>query len=121
MPPHNKPKPPANTASRMGIIEAITTPLGFFVLALLIVESFLSSVLVFANLESKDKITGMWIGVCMFIIVVFIVAIIDWFKPSNLTFDRDAHLLDRGIVPWGTDQRRVNHQAALEGEKGKES
>ena len=44
---------------RNQIIEAITAPLGFFVLALLIVESFLATVLVGTSLENTDKISGM--------------------------------------------------------------
>ena len=115
-----KPKQPPNAADKITVLEAITTPLGFFVLALLIVEGFLGTVLVWASLDPKDKITGMWLGVGMFVLVVVIVAILDWFRPSHLTFDRDAHLLDRGITPWGTDQDRVKPDTALEGKKGQE-
>lgn len=115
-----KTKHPPNAANKITVLEAITTPLGFFVLALLIVESFIGAILVCGALDSKDKITAMFLGVGMFVLVVGIVAFLDWHKPSNLTFDRDAHLLDRGIVPWGTDQYRVKPDAALEGKKGKE-
>lgn len=45
--------------ARIKIIEAIAAPLGFFVLALLIVESFLAIVLVGADLQNNDKILGM--------------------------------------------------------------
>lgn len=38
------------------IIEAVTAPLGFFVLALLIVEGFLATVLVGADLENTHKV-----------------------------------------------------------------
>jgi hypothetical protein len=48
--------------TRDKIIEAVSAPLGFFVLALLIVEAFLATILVEARLERVDKITGMWRG-----------------------------------------------------------
>ena len=51
------------------IIEAITAPLGFFVLALLIVETFLASVLVGAGLTDVYKSIGMWLGVGLFVFV----------------------------------------------------
>ena len=40
----------------------------------------------------------------MFGFVVLAVYSLVWFKPSNLTFDKHAHLMDRARVPWGTDQ-----------------
>jgi len=73
------------------IIEAITAPLGFFVLALLIVEAFLATVLVGANLETSDKVLGMWLGVSLFILVITAAFILVWFKPESLTFDKSAH------------------------------
>jgi len=99
------------------IIEAITAPLGFFVLALLIVEGFLGTVLVWAQFEAKDKVTGMYLGVGMFVLVVAIVAIVVWYRPSNLTFDKEAHLLDRGKLPYGTDSNRVDRSKAIDDKK----
>lgn len=93
---------------RIGIIEAITAPLGFFVLALLIVESFLATVLIGANLPESEKITGVWAGIGMFVLVIVAVFILDWFKPSNLTYDKQAHLIDRGKIPYGSDGENVN-------------
>lgn len=95
------------------IIQAITAPLGFFVLALLIVESFLGVVLVGANLERQDKITGMWLGVGLFVLVVVVVFILVWFKPENLTFDKDAHLVNKGKAPFGSDRKIVMDIDAL--------
>ena len=83
------------------IIETITAPLGFFVLALLIVESFLATVLVGANLESVDKVLGIWLGIGLFIIVITMVFILVWFKPESLTFDKSAHLMGKGLIRYG--------------------
>lgn len=95
------------------IIEAISTPLGFFVLALLIVEAFLATVLVGANLESAQKIMGMWLGVVLFVIVTVAVFILVWHKPQNLTYDKEAHLVDRGKAPYGTETFTVLGTEAL--------
>ncbi|MDD4060428.1 MAG: hypothetical protein PHW08_06980 [Kiritimatiellae bacterium] len=89
------------------IIEAITAPLGFFVLALLIVEAFLATVLIGGNLEKTDQITGMWLGVVLFVLVNVTVSVLVWFKPENLTFDKDAHLKGRDQTAFGTDTKTV--------------
>lgn len=89
------------------IIEAITAPLGFFVLALLIVEAFLATVLVGAELDNANKILGMWLGVSLFILVIVAVFILVWFKPENLTFDKSAHLMGKGVVRYGEESREL--------------
>lgn len=94
-------------------IEAVTAPLGFFVLALLIVEAFLATVLVGAELENSDKVLGMYLGVGMFVLVISTVFILVWFKPQNLTFDKDAHLIDKGKAPYGTDSYVVLNRDEL--------
>ncbi|HEY6095724.1 MAG TPA: hypothetical protein VIU93_12305 [Gallionellaceae bacterium] len=106
---------------RAKLVEAINTPLGFFVLALLIVESFLATVLLGAELESTQKMNCILIGVALFIFVVAIVGLFVWFKPLHLTFDRDAHLLDRGKLPYGTNQNTMSASAALSGQKQQEA
>lgn len=93
--------------NRVGVVEAITTPLGFFVLALLIVETFLGNVLIFANLNEGNKIVGMWAGIGMFCLVTIAVVLLDWFKPQNLTYDKQAHLIDRGKIPYGASGQEV--------------
>jgi len=89
------------------IIEAITAPLGFFVLALLIVEAFLATVLVGGNLDNADQTTGMWLGVGLFVLVTVAVFILVWCKPENLTFDKEAHLKRRDQAGFGTDTKTV--------------
>lgn len=80
----------ANGSSRTRIIGAINTPLGFFVLALLIVESFLGLVLSVGKLDQKDAFWGMVLGVVMFVLVVLIVAFIVMRAPSNLLLDQES-------------------------------
>jgi len=107
-------------SARVKLVEAITTPLGFFVLALLIVESFLATVLVGASLEAKDKIMCVLIGVGLFIFVVLIVSVFVWWRPSHLTFDKDAHLLDRGKIPYGSNLEQIKASALFSSSKKEE-
>jgi hypothetical protein len=74
------------------VVQAITSPLGFFVLALLIVESFLALVLRDATLDRYDKMIGVWIGAGLFLVVNIGVWVLVWFKAKELTFDKRAHL-----------------------------
>jgi len=82
----------SDSTSRDKLIEAITAPLGFFVLALLIVEVFLSLVLVASDLQPSSKAIGMYLVVGMFVLVSILVFLLVWYKPRNLTFDKAAHL-----------------------------
>lgn len=109
-----------STPARIKLIEAVTTPLGFFVLALLIVEAFLATVLVWAELNSTDKMIGVWLGVGLFILVVGVVTILVWHRPMYLTFDKDAHLLDRGKVPYGSNQAQISPAALFDSSKQEE-
>ncbi|MBE3143934.1 MAG: hypothetical protein IMZ61_08425 [Planctomycetes bacterium] len=97
------------------MIEAISAPLGFFVLALLIVETFLTSIPIIGKFEKADLIKVIWIGVGMFVLVTAAVWILVWFKPTQLTFDKEAHLLDKGkIPPYGSDTHHVSDPRALQ-------
>jgi hypothetical protein len=89
------------------IIEAITAPLGFFVLALLIVEAFLATVLVGGKLDKADQVTGMWLGIGLFVLVTVAVSILVWCKPENLTFDKEAHLKNKDQATFGTNSLTV--------------
>lgn len=85
------------------IIEAITSPLGFFVLALLIVEAFLATVLLGAEFQEQFKVAGMYVGVGMFLVVLVIVTVLVWNKPDHLTFKAEDILRDRNKPPFGTE------------------
>lgn len=74
------------------LVEATTAPLGFFVLALLIVETFLGTVLLGSEVPGEDRIMLVYLGVGMFVLVVAVVTTLVWKKPENLVFDKDAHV-----------------------------
>lgn len=106
-----------SNTNRVGIIAAISAPLGFFVLALLIVEGFLGTVLVSAHetLQQSGVILCIWQGVGMFVLVVVAVVILVWNKPENLTLDKSGIIELQRIKQQVSDrlQRDSQVQEAL--------
>ena len=94
------------------ILEAIKAPLGFFVLALLIVEGFFAFAFSRGGLDGDGRLTVVYLGAGMFVMVVAVVAMLVWNKPENLTFDQQAHL-DRSRAEYGTDSKTVVNRDAL--------
>ena len=90
-----------NTSNWTRVIEAVNKPLGFFVLSLLIVFSFLTSVILASDLPSEQKYNCILIGAALFGLVVILVFIILMRHPETLMYDKEAHLIDRGKV-YGT-------------------
>ncbi|GAH79035.1 unnamed protein product [marine sediment metagenome] len=89
------------------IIEAVTRPLGFYVLALLIVEGFLTLVLTFSNISTTAREYGMWAGIGLFLLVFIVVSLLAWFKPENLIFAEYGRLVHNGKIPYGTNEAEV--------------
>lgn len=87
------------------LIHAITAPLGFFALSLLIVEGFLTIALVGSDLAPDNKFIGMIIGAGLFILVVVGVLALVWFKPENLTFGENSHLKKLEMEKWGNSDK----------------
>ena len=56
----------------------------------------------------------------MFVVVVAVVTVFVWFKPDNLTFDKDAHLVDRGKISYGSDEGSVTPAEIFSSEKTRE-
>jgi len=98
------------------IVEAIDKPLGFYVLALLIVEAFLSVILTVSNLSPDAKERGMWAVVGLFVLVVAIVTICVWHKPTHLTFTEKASLVEMGKISYGTELHESSPENLPSGE-----
>jgi hypothetical protein len=85
------PKQSRKGMNRGDVIGAITTPLGFFVLALLIIEATLAVVLTCSKLDAEH----VWIGfLCMSGIfggVILIVTALTIFNPKNLLYGKEEH------------------------------
>lgn len=88
---------------RASIVSVITTPLGFFALALLIVEGFLSIVMIFSDIDAEEKFLGMCIGAGLFALVVLMVFALAIFWPERLTFNAQTHFDWMKLnKTWGT-------------------
>lgn len=73
------------------VLKLIQTPLGFYVLALLIIESTLCIVLTAAGFERPYKWYGFLCMVGIFVFVLVIVSILVFFFPKNLVFGKEEH------------------------------
>jgi MFS superfamily sulfate permease-like transporter len=73
------------------ILTQIQTPLGFYVLALLIVESTLAIVLTAANFDQTYKWYGFLAIIAVFVGVVFVVTILTACAPKNLLYGKEEH------------------------------
>ena len=80
-----------STAVRSAVISQITTPLGFYVLALLIVESTLCIVLTTSKLSEERIWSGFLWMISVFIGVVIVVTLFACFNPRHLLYGKDEH------------------------------
>jgi len=99
---------PNQKEKKSSVIESVTKPLGFFVLALLIVETFLATVLIFSGIKEENKMIGLWIGISLFVVIIMVVSILVWFKPRNLMYDQFGHLADSGKILYGSPENPMN-------------
>ena len=78
-------------ASRAKMQQQIQTPLGFYVLALLIIESTLCIVLTASKFDQDYKWLGFLRMIGVFAAVVAIVTILTAWKPKNLLYGKEEH------------------------------
>ena len=103
---------------RFKAIQAIHSPLGFFALALLIVESFLVGAGAWFDLSSEWRIVAMGVGVLLFLIVFGAVVGLVVCYPKNLVFSEESHLQYDRMQIFGTKERAITGRTltALEDE-----
>jgi hypothetical protein len=85
------PTPRSTKGAWASIIRSITTPLGFFVLTILIGEPALALVLTYSKLSEEHTWWGL---ILMLLIFVLLVSIVTWFtckNPKNLLFGKEEH------------------------------
>ena len=76
----------------MDLIGVIKTPLGFFVLALLIVETTLAIVLACSKLSEEHVWEGFKLMIWVLGAVLLIVTLLTIFNPKNLLYGKEEHL-----------------------------
>jgi hypothetical protein len=93
---------------RSSWIQSITSPLGFCVLALLIVETFLLGAGMAFGLDTKWKLAAIGVGVLLFLIVFEQVLWLIVHYPQNLTFTAQSHVQVTAMKIYGSDTRIIN-------------
>jgi heme/copper-type cytochrome/quinol oxidase subunit 2 len=97
--------PPAKSQSAKGVwidlIRSITTPLGVFVLALLIIEATAAVVLTCSKLSEEHIWEGFLGMLVIFVIIVVIVTLLTIFSPKNLLYGKEEHS-NPALDPAGT-------------------
>lgn len=88
MPPAKRSKP---VGLRVGIIRAISTPLGFYVLSLLIVEATLGLVLTASKLSEEHVWLGFFVAIGLFLLVFIVVTGLVIWSPRNLLYGKEEH------------------------------
>ena len=90
---------------RARAVQAIHSPLGFFVLALLIVEGFLIAAGTSFGLSQPWKLTTLAIGVLLFLLVVGTVVWLVVKHPKNLVFGEESHVQFEALKMFGSEER----------------
>ena len=83
------------------ILQQVKTPLGFYVLTLLILEGTLTVVLTCSTLTEEHIWSGFLWMIAIFIGVVILVTLFVWLKPQGLLFEKEQYLppeLDRSAL-----------------------
>ncbi len=92
---------------RSRVIQAIHSPLGFFVLALLIVETFLLGAGIWFGLSEGWKITAIGVGVALFVFVFLTVVWLVVNYPQNLVFSEESHIRFAALRIFGTEGHHI--------------
>ena len=77
---------------KVDVIRSITTPLGFYVLALLIIEATLTLVLTRSSLSPEHVWSGFLWMIGIFIGTIIVVTLFAALKPQHLLFGKEEHL-----------------------------
>ena len=108
---------PQEANFRVKVIELIDKPLGFFVLALLIVETFIGLVVGLSQWTEPYRFYGLLLGVGMFVYITLAVSVLVWFKVENLVFDQAHHLKKQKNVPFGSNKKPVSDISSVQAQE----
>jgi hypothetical protein len=98
----NQPKWSRNVGGRRrSIVSYVKSPLGFYVLALLIVETFLTFAGALFGLSEPVRIAAMTTGVLLFIGLIAVVTVLVVKYPTSLVFTEHSHLEWQSMQIYG--------------------
>ena len=95
------------SAVRSQVVGVVRSPLGFFTLALLIVEGFLVGAGALFNLPVEVRIIELAVGVFLFLFVVCMVCWLVVKHPTNLVFSERSHIQFAEMQIYGTSSHAV--------------
>lgn len=85
------------------IIEQVKTPLGFFALALLVIEAIFGATVVFSNMTSLQQFVSLLIMAFLFVVVLVAVIVLTIVWPTHLLNQLDQTTeLTRKLDSWVT-------------------
>ncbi len=116
-------------SSRSRIVRAAHSPLAFFVLALLIIETFLWGSGTWFGLSELWKITAICVGIILFLVVFGTVVWLVIAYPQNLVFGEESHVQFAAMQMFGSESHLISghdlnalqQKAAPELPKGQQS
>lgn len=92
---------------RARAVQAVHSPLGFFVLALLIVEGFLFGAGTWFGLSEAWKLIAILVGVLLFLGVFGTVVWLVVKHPKNLVFGEESHVQFEAMKMYGSEDQVV--------------
>jgi hypothetical protein len=98
-------------SARSQIVRAVHSPLGFFVLALLIVEAFLWGSGTWFGLSEPWRIAAIGVGVLLFLIVFGTVVWLVIAYPQNLVFSEESHVQFAALQMFGNESHLITGRA----------
>src|SRR5579862_5817558 len=105
---------PPDSASFLSVrskaVQAVHSPLGFFVLALLIVETFLLGAGRWFGLSEQWRVAALGVGVTLFLIVFATVVWLVVAHPENLVFSEESHVHYAAMKMFGSERRSITGQ-----------
>lgn len=94
--------PPEDISDRRSLIEAIKTPLGFFSLIVLVIESLFGG-LAIASASGDERMLLVKLIVGILVLIIILVAAISWFRPEALWGKRYSPLDDAFAAGLGEE------------------
>lgn len=92
---------------RSSAVQAVHSPLGFFVLALLIVEAFLLGAGTWFGLPEPWRIAALGVGILLFLVVFGAVVWLVVKYPQNLVFSEESHVQFAAMKMFGSESHLI--------------
>jgi hypothetical protein len=99
------------STSRSQIVGTIRSPLGFFALALLIVEAFLLGAGVFFQISPELRVVMIIVGIFLFLLVFGVVCWLVVRHPTNLVFSESSHVEYEAMRIFGSNTNPITGNA----------